>query len=108
WGFNWQLGPFELWQAIGYDTLRERMLKEDCQPAEWCKPDLKFYRPTPESPDWFATGPDYQIDAMTEKSRAIERAKHICRLPVFENKQDRRLVVSNSSASLMDIGDGVA
>ncbi len=35
WGFNWELGPFETWDAIGVAATVERMKAEGVEPAPW-------------------------------------------------------------------------
>jgi 3-hydroxyacyl-CoA dehydrogenase len=48
WGFNWDLGPFELWQMLGIDAIQERMKKESVSLPAWMKPGNSFY--TDEKP----------------------------------------------------------
>lgn len=114
WGFNWEMGPFELWQALGFDEILERMQKDSGTKAPlpgWLKPGLKFYDPAPGSRSWLATGPAKQLHVSASGNAstiAIPRPAHHFALPSFENSDDRRVVFSNRSASLVDIGDGVA
>ena len=37
WGFNWSYGPFELWQATGYELIRGRMVKDGVPLPGWIK-----------------------------------------------------------------------
>ncbi|MEY4631921.1 MAG: 3-hydroxyacyl-CoA dehydrogenase [Pseudomonadota bacterium] len=48
WGFNWELGPFELWQLLGVDNVFDRMKKEGAKVPSWMKPGKSFY--TDEKP----------------------------------------------------------
>jgi 3-hydroxyacyl-CoA dehydrogenase len=43
WGFNWEMGPFELWQNLGIDSVAERMTKEGAKLPAWLKPGKTFY-----------------------------------------------------------------
>ncbi|MFW7381003.1 MAG: 3-hydroxyacyl-CoA dehydrogenase/enoyl-CoA hydratase family protein [Oligoflexus sp.] len=108
WGFNWEWGPFQLWQALGYDEVLKRMQADKVKLPDWVKPGLKFYEPEPNSLAWHMKGVQSQLDAKSGKQQQIARAKHLYFLPRFENKEDPRVVLSNRSASLVDIGDGVA
>lgn len=108
WGFNWEVGPFALWQGIGYDALLQRMQKENVKLPSWCKPGLQFYKPSPESVEWQATGPTAQLLPSAAKTRPIPRGAEQFNLPKFENPKDPRVVLSNKSASVLDLGDGIA
>lgn len=107
WGFNWQWGPFEIWQGLGFSKVRERMLQEGVNLPDWCQQQTKFYSPDPASDEWFVSGPAYALDASTGKNRAVEKPAHQMHLPRFQNKADDRVVISNSSLSLLDIGHGI-
>ncbi len=109
WGFNWEMGPFELWQGLGYDTILERMKKENVKLPAWCKPGLKFYDSVPGSTEWALHGATDQILTTTPgKRRKIPQPPHLFRLPKFQTSEDPRVVMSIKNASLVDIGDGIA
>ncbi len=109
WGFNWELGAFELWQALGVGDVLARMQKDKVALPTWLKADTKFYDQAPGSPEWrMKGGATKQLVAPTGKLQDIPQPAHAFRLPIFENKEDKRVVLSNKSASLVDIGDGVA
>jgi 3-hydroxyacyl-CoA dehydrogenase len=111
WGFNWEMGPFELWQALGYDTILARLREDGVPLPAWLKPGLKFYDLMPGShASRAAGGPRAQLKAETATGsmKVLERRKHEYTLPVFENTEDPRVVFSHPDASLVDIGDGVA
>jgi 3-hydroxyacyl-CoA dehydrogenase len=108
WGFNWEWGPFQLWQALCYDEILDRMTKDGVKLPDWAKPGLKFYDPEPNSLAWHMKGPQAQFNCRKGAQEKTEPAPHLYYLPRFENKEDPRVVLSNASASLVDIGDGVA
>jgi 3-hydroxyacyl-CoA dehydrogenase len=109
WGFNWEMGPFALWQALGVDWVMKRMQDDGTKLPAWLKAGAKFYEPEPATPAWAAAqGPDKQLDATQGRLVDVPRPAYAQRLPMFENKEDRRVVLSNKSASLVDLGDGVA
>lgn len=101
WGFNWELGPFETWDAIGLVRSVERMEKEGLSVPSWVK-------------EWIAQGNQsfYQkekgtIYVMSEQGyKQIEQPPAIIRLSSL--KEQNKIVKGNDGASLIDLGDGVA
>ncbi len=108
WGFNWDAGPMALWQGIGYNTVLERMQKDKVPLPAWAKKDLQFFKPGPTDAAWQMGGTKEQLEPSTQRYRAIPQKAHLYHLPRSENKADTRVVLSNPSASLVDIGHGVA
>ncbi|MDD9267914.1 3-hydroxyacyl-CoA dehydrogenase NAD-binding domain-containing protein [Paenibacillus sp. GCM10023248] len=101
WGFNWDLGPFETWDAIGLKHSVERMEAEGSKVPEWVKA-------------WIASGHDsfYRQEEgrsfyyLKNEYRGVEtRTEHISLAAL---KQQNKIIRSNSGANLIDIGDGVA
>lgn len=109
WGFNWEYGPFELWQALGFDEILARMQKDNAPLPTWIKPGLKFYANDPASLSWAVDGgPGKQFSAIKDGMADVPVPAWNYRLPQFENKNDKRVIASNKGASIVDIGDGVA
>lgn len=108
WGFNWDMGPFELWQGMGFDKILKRMQDEKVKLPEWCKPGLKFYDVEPSSLDWTLRGPSDQFYSQKPTRPKIPIQPHNFRLPKFQTDADKRVVASIKNASLVDIGQGVA
>jgi 3-hydroxyacyl-CoA dehydrogenase len=103
WGFNWEMGPFELWQELGFVEIVERIRQDGKVLPEWVeelqKQDSKcFYRVEPDHRVFFDAGArEYQV--LSEDSQKIQ-------LTILK-KQDK-VIRSNAGASLVDLGDGVA
>ncbi|MEW9698770.1 3-hydroxyacyl-CoA dehydrogenase/enoyl-CoA hydratase family protein [Paenibacillus sp. SI8] len=101
WGFNWDLGPFETWDAIGLKRSVERMEEEGSAVPAWVK-------------KWIAEGHEnfyQQRDGqlfyyLKNEYRGLEARPEIISLQAL--KQQNKVIRSNSGASLIDIGDGVA
>jgi 3-hydroxyacyl-CoA dehydrogenase len=104
-GFNWELGPFELWDAAGLETTVARMKKEGKpvapnvekllaagQPSWYC-PDAK----SPSGQKFWALGPG--------KWETLEVPSGVWSVTVA--KKSTGVVKKNSGASLVDLGDGV-
>ena len=108
WGFNWEMGPFELWQGLGFDKILKRMQDEKVKLPDWCKPGVKFYDVQPGSLDWTLRGPSDQYYSLKDSRPKIPTQPYQFRLPKFQTDADKRIVASIKNASLVDIGDGVA
>ncbi|MEX2462608.1 MAG: 3-hydroxyacyl-CoA dehydrogenase NAD-binding domain-containing protein [Paenibacillaceae bacterium] len=101
WGFDWDLGPFETWDAIGLVRSVERMKSEGMKiPAwviEWIEQGNKsFYKKE--------NGSTFYVHQQNYKQ--LEAAPEVISLRSL--KEQNKVVKSNSGASLIDIGDGVA
>ncbi|NRA66426.1 MAG: enoyl-CoA hydratase/isomerase family protein [Pseudobacteriovorax sp.] len=108
WGFNWEWGPFQLWQAIGHDLVLDKMKADGITIPDWIKPGQEFYQPTPNSGAWHLTGPKSQLLGTTQDRAEIPKEEHLFYLPRSQSNEDSRVVISNKNASLVDLGDGVA
>ncbi len=103
WGFNWELGPFEIWDAIGLKESVGRMEGEGEEVPQNVKQMLslgkeRFY----EKRDGRLCFFDFPKSDYLE----IEEKPQIIILPSL--KERKRLIKSNAGASLVDLGDGVA
>lgn len=102
WGFNWDLGPFEVWDAIGVANSVARMQKEGITPPAWVVQMLEsgrtsFYDGTPAARRYY--------DVSTRKPAMLTRpASHLYLPALHEDK--KRIVRDNLGASLVDLGDG--
>src|SRR5690625_5138180 len=101
WGFGWQQGPFELWDAIGVAESVKRMEKEGVIIPEWVKKFVEdgnetFYKEENNNLYYYDQGEYKQIN-FNKKEFNITRVK-----------KERDVIMKNSGASLIDMGDGVA
>jgi len=105
-GFNWELGPFELWDAAGVEATVARMKKEGKPVAANVEKLLSsgkksWYEDTPKSP----SGRKYW-DLRTGNSDPVPVPEGVWSVTVA--KKSNGVVKKNSGASLIDLGDGVA
>jgi 3-hydroxyacyl-CoA dehydrogenase len=105
-GFNWELGPFELWDQAGVETTVERMKKEGKPVAANVEKLLAaghkgWYIDDPKSP----SGRKYW-DLRSEKWQPVEVPAGVWSVTVA--KKSNGVVKKNSGASVVDLGDGVA
>ncbi|MGM7702687.1 3-hydroxyacyl-CoA dehydrogenase NAD-binding domain-containing protein [Pseudalkalibacillus sp. Hm43] len=101
WGFGWELGPFETWDAIGLEKSVERMKKEGETIPGWVTEMLE----AGEKSFYKQAGTDIEFYHKGEHTKANENEK-VIRLHRLKNED--RVIKKNTGASLIDIGDGVA
>jgi 3-hydroxyacyl-CoA dehydrogenase len=102
WGFNWELGPFESWDAIGVAASVERMRKDGLSVPAWVsdvqRGSGRFYAGTPAAPTYFDLGSRRERPvALDPRQQSLEALK----------SEPTRVVKKNLGASLVDLGDGV-
>ena len=105
-GFNWELGPFELWDAAGVEATVARMKKEGKPIAANVERLLatgqkSWYIDDPHSP----AGRKYW-ELGTESWEAVHVPAGVWSTTVA--KKSNGVVKKNSGASLIDLGDAVA
>lgn len=103
WGFNWSMGPFEIWDAIGVEASVDRMKAEGEEiPAvleEFLAGGFKsFYQKNEEGL--------FVYDFNNKKYKLIEQSPELIILK--DLKKQNKVAHSNPGAALIDIGDGVA
>ncbi len=103
WGFNWELGPFEVWDAIGVEKsvakLREEGKPVPANVRAMLDGGVKsFYKQK--------DGQQFFYDFASEEYRPLADPPGTI---VLKSLKDRTGVIKkNSGASLIDLGDGVA
>src|SRR5712692_10092473 len=120
WGFNWELGPFEVWDAIGVEKSVAKLKEEgksvpanvqkmlDAGAKSFYKQEngQRFYFDFPSARYVPASDPPGTIILKSLKDRGTG-------VPPVNHAQDARatrtgVIRKNSGASLIDLGDGVA
>jgi len=103
WGFGWELGPFEVWDAIGVEKSVSRMKEEGMSvPANveqmLASGATSFYKKD--------NGQQSYFDFASGKSVPLADQPGVL---ILKSIKDRTGVIKkNAGASLLDIGDGVA
>ena len=98
WGFNWELGPFEIFDAIGVKAFVQRAEHDGITIPEKLKGIDSFYRFNDE-------GLKEYYDLVAEKYVPIEVKAAEVQLDIL--KRADNLVEKTSSCSLVDMGEGV-
>ncbi len=99
WGFSHEAGPFELWDMLGVAETADNMEAAGFEVADWVKEMLS------QGHDRFYQNGSY-YDFTARAYRPLERDPKV--IEVGQLHQGGKTVASNDSASLLDMGDGVA
>jgi 3-hydroxyacyl-CoA dehydrogenase len=104
-GFNWELGPFELWDAAGVEATVARMKKEGKPVAANVE---KLVASGKKS--WYADDPKtasgrVYLDLANGDRQPVQVPAGVWSVTVA--KKSNGVLKKNSGASLVDIGDGV-
>ncbi len=103
WGFGWELGPFEIWDAIGVEKSVRRMRKEGKVIPEIVEDLLAAGEETFYRRNSFDGRGYFDV-----KTKAIEPQRQDMRTIILADQKDKGgEILRNWSASLIDIGDGV-
>ncbi|MBW2654281.1 MAG: enoyl-CoA hydratase/isomerase family protein [Deltaproteobacteria bacterium] len=102
WGYNFEMGPFELWDAYGVKEAVERIEKEGLDIPGHVKELLEkgnscFYK--------LENGIKYYYDFASASYKEVPVSKNM--VSIAAAKGNNKTVMENNSASLVDIGDDV-
>lgn len=102
WGFGWELGPFETWDAIGFRWACERMRDEGDELPPIARELYDsgadgFYRREPDSVSCAAAGGSFTVLASQPEQLVLD-----------DLRRAGATVIETPDASLIDLGDGVA
>ena len=101
WGFAWELGPFETWEAMGKAETADRMERDGLAVPPWvtalAQRDKPFYRYT-------NTGTEQATPQSTY--RPVAGSERTLSLPWL--RAQAKPVVARAGATLSDLGDGIA
>ncbi|KAB1065071.1 3-hydroxyacyl-CoA dehydrogenase/enoyl-CoA hydratase family protein [Salibacter halophilus] len=100
-GFGWKQGPFEAWDAIGFDTVLNEMEKADKKPADWLYKmkdagHKAFYK--------IENGLKLYYDINSGDYKEIPGQKDTINLNTI---REGNTLWSNSGATIVDLGDGI-
>lgn len=102
WGYNFEMGPFELWDAYGVQEAVERMKKQGLPVPANIKDMLKkgnssFYK--------LESGINYFYDFASSSYKKVPVSKTM--VSIAAAKGNNKTVMENKSATLVDIGDDI-
>jgi len=104
WGYNWELGPFETWDALGFRATAERMKKDGIALPKSIDTMLEkgaesFYRA--DGAVWDLTKGDYVVRAKNPRTLTLLEAR------AHGAGGTKTPVLSSPGIEAFDLGDGV-
>ncbi|KUO72219.1 MAG: 3-hydroxyacyl-CoA dehydrogenase [Desulfosporosinus sp. BRH_c37] len=102
WGYNWEMGPFELWDALGVKATADRIVAE----GETLPPLVEellaqgqesFYQKNESGQSAYYNAGAYHQKAASPYTFSMKQAHKV-----------GKVISGNAGASLVDLGDGVA
>lgn len=102
WGFGWELGPFETWDAIGVEKSVALMREEGEAIPQLVEAMLASGKKS------FYENTDGQLHAFSVGGRYAKVEESIQKINLAALKEQGKLIKKNAGASLIDLGDGVA
>ena len=102
WGYGWELGPFEAWDAIGVKESILRMERENKKVPDWVKTMVESGRET-----FYENkkGNRTYYDPLSSSEKTLELEDKVINLNLSKNGGN--IVKRDWSASLIDLGDDV-
>jgi 3-hydroxyacyl-CoA dehydrogenase len=104
-GFNWELGPFEMWDAAGVEATVERMKKEGKPIAANVEQLMASGKKSWYLDDPQAVSGRVYFDLAANEYKRVAVPAGVWSVTVA--KKSNGVVKKNSGASLVDLGDGV-
>jgi 3-hydroxyacyl-CoA dehydrogenase len=104
-GFNWEMGPFELWDAAGVEPTVARMKKEGKPVATNVEKLLASGKKSWYDENLAAASARSYFDLATGHWQPVKVPEGVWSVTVA--KKSNGVVKKNSGASLVDLGDGV-
>ncbi len=101
WGFGWEMGPFETWDALGVARVRAAIRDAGLALPDWADdvPDAGFYAERDgQLHVWTPEAGDYVPDPRPSDEWGLASLRH----------DEPKTLWKNSDAALLDLGDGVA
>ena len=100
-GFGWEMGPFELWDAVGFKNGLSQLKRYNLTIPKWIQKiskeeDFKFYKIEKNS-QLFYNQNTVSYDSISNQAENI----------YFKNLDESSIVWKNNEASIIDIGDGI-
>ncbi|RCJ40255.1 3-hydroxyacyl-CoA dehydrogenase [Nostoc minutum NIES-26] len=107
WGFGWELGPFEIWDVLGFETVLADMKAAGIAVPEWVEKMHSSHVQSFYQKDRLSWAEQKVIDAcavcISEHPKAATDEIHLASI-----KEDAKNILwQNSDAALLDLGDGV-
>ena len=104
WGFGWDMGPFEIWDTLGFTTVLTNLKEEGVLLPSWLE-DLA----TKDTPGFYSQAEHFKQVYIPEKSGFDRDEVPPDELSLASLKSNEQaLLWSNDEAALLHMGNGVA
>ncbi len=104
WGFGWEMGPFQIWDALGFSKVITDMQSSDIPLADWIKSMIQhhqvkgfYHREQKETEQVYVASQEYVV---------LDNPEDEIDLKVIKS-QPENILWQNESAALLDLGDDV-
>jgi 3-hydroxyacyl-CoA dehydrogenase len=109
WGYAWELGPFETWDALGFAETCARMKQDGVALPAWIDRMVAagatgFYQ---GARVWSPAGGEYVERARDPREETLEELRHAAGRPRGSMAASHGAVLKNPGAEAWDLGDGV-
>ncbi|MCM1984052.1 3-hydroxyacyl-CoA dehydrogenase/enoyl-CoA hydratase family protein [Lyngbya confervoides] len=106
WGFGWELGPFEIWDVLGFQRVVQAMQQDQLDVPAWIlamaeRQVAGFYSPVQMT----EAGPVQRVQT-PRQSLTLEPPQDVIDLKQVKADPER-VIWHNSESALLDLGDGV-
>lgn len=102
WGFGWEMGPYQMWDVLGVDAVRQALAEAGVGVPDWVAdvPEDGFYRDTERGVPqvWMPGTGQYEDDPRPADEWGLTYLK----------EDEANTLWENDEAALLDVGDGVA
>ncbi|MEZ4239563.1 MAG: 3-hydroxyacyl-CoA dehydrogenase/enoyl-CoA hydratase family protein [Myxococcota bacterium] len=102
WGFAWDVGPFEMWDALGVRATVERMKAEGRTVPAWVEAMLAAGRES-----FYGRAADGTLTYWQREGGEARAVREAHEIVLADLKAGNRVVERSVSADLIDLGDGV-
>ena len=100
-GYNWELGPFEMWDAAGVSDTAGKLRAQGTR-----LPDALEKLLESGGKSWYREGGAEYFDPRSSTWLAVESSSAV--ITLTRAKRSGGVVAENPGASLIDVGDGIA
>lgn len=103
WGFNWEMGPFEMWDALGVEKTVKKLQAEGREIPQLVQDLLNSGRKS-----WYESEKGVTRVFMPAAKEHVEVPDQSGVIVLKALKDREQVIKKNSGATLVDLGDGVA
>jgi len=100
-GFGWEVGPFQMWDALDVEKTVEKMEQAGCKAADW------VYNMVKSGTTSFYSTENGTLNYYNIPTKAQEKVAGIENFIVLDHIRENNTIWSNSGCNLTDIGDGI-